>query len=105
MDSQAVKNIKEMGVNFIPGLILGSLVALLIGFIFHFWKGGGILRMLFILLLSVIGFAIGHLIGKSTSIQFLKTGWLNMGFGVVGAILFSFIAIWLSNIKFDKSDK
>ena len=52
--------------NYIPGIGLSLLFALLIGFSFHFWKGGGLLRLLFILLFSIIGFAMGQWLGNAT---------------------------------------
>jgi hypothetical protein len=91
--------------SYIPGITISLLFALLIGFIFHFWKGGGILRLFFILVFSVIGFGIGQWVGVSMDSNFLKIGWVFLGFGVLGSILFSFIAIWLTNIRLEKQDK
>lgn len=91
--------------NYIPGIIISLLFALLIGFIFHFWKGGGILRLFFILLFSIIGFGIGQWVGFSFDSNFLKIGWVFLGLGILGSILFSFTAIWLTNIRFEKQDK
>ena len=91
--------------NYIPGITISLLFALLIGFIFHFWKGGGIFRLFFILIFSAIGFGLGQLVGFSLDSNFLKIGWVFLGFGVLGSILFSFIAIWLTNIRLEKQDK
>ena len=90
--------------NYLPGVILSLLLSLLIGFLFHFWKGGGIFRLLLILLFSLIGFAIGHWLAISFEIIFMKVGWVNLGFGILGSILFSFIAIWLTNIRLEQQD-
>ena len=90
--------------NYLPGLALSILFALLIGFIFHFWKGGGIFRLLFILALSIIGFGIGQWVGFSTKSNFLRVGWVFLGIGIVGSILFSLIAVWLTNIRLDKQE-
>ena len=91
--------------NYLPGIALSILFALLIGFIFHFWKGGGIFRLLFILVVSIIGFGIGQWVGFSIKSNFLKVGWVFLGFGILGSILFSLIAIWLTNIHLDKQEK
>jgi hypothetical protein len=91
--------------NFLPGIALSLLFALLVGFIFHFWRGGGLLRLFTILIFSIIGFSLGHWIGISMDSSFLRVGWVNLGFGILGSILFSFIAIWLTNIRAEKQDR
>jgi hypothetical protein len=91
--------------NYFPGIALSILFALLIGFIFHFWKGGGIFRLLFILGLSMLGFGMGQWLGLSLNSNFLRVGWVYLGFGILGSTLFSFLAIWLSNIRLDKQEK
>ncbi len=91
--------------NYFPGIALSLLFALLIGFIFHFWKGGGIFRLFFILGLSMLGFGIGQWVGFSMKSNFLRVGWVYLGFGILGSTLFSFLAIWLSNIRLDKQEK
>ena len=88
--------------NYLPGIALSALFAILIGFIFHFWKGGGFFRLLFILIFSIIGFSIGQWVGFSSKSNFLKVGWVFLGFGILGSILFSLIAAWLTNIRLDK---
>lgn len=90
--------------NYIPGITIILLFALLIGFIFHFWKGGGILRLVFILIFSVVGFGIGQWVGFSLDSNILKIGWVYLGFGVLGSIVFSLLAIWLTNIRLEKQD-
>ena len=91
--------------NYIPGITIILLFALLIGFIFHFWKGGGILRLVFVLIFSVIGFGIGQWVGFSLDSNFLKIGWVYLGFGILGSILFSLTAIWLTNVRLEKQDR
>ncbi len=90
--------------NYLPGILLSLLFALLIGFIFHFWKGGSFFRLISILIFSIFGFGIGQWIGSSTKGNFLKVGWVYLGFGIIGSILFSIIAIWLTNIRLEKQD-
>lgn len=91
--------------NYLPGIALSILFALLIGFIGHFWKGGGVFRLFFILILSIIGFGIGQWVGYSIKSNFLRVGWVYLGFGILGSILFSLIAAWLTNIRLDKQEK
>lgn len=88
--------------NYLPGIALSLLFAMLIGFIFHFWKGGGLLRLITIEVLSILGFALGHWIGLSQNINFLKVGTVYLGFGIIGSIIFSVIALWITNIRLEK---
>lgn len=88
--------------NYLPGIALSLLFAMLIGFIFHFWKGGGLLRLITIEILSILGFALGHWIGFSQNINFLKVGMIYLGFGIIGSIIFSVIALWITNIRLEK---
>lgn len=88
--------------NYLPGLVISLLFALFIGFVLHFWKAGGLLRLITIEILSIIGFAIGHLLAAQQNISFLKVGWVNLGFGIIGSIIFSFLALWVTNLNFEK---
>lgn len=88
--------------NYLPGIALSLLFAMLIGFIFHFWKGGGLLRLITIEIISIFGFALGHWIGFSQNINFLKVGMIYLGFGIIGSIIFSVIALWITNIRLEK---
>ncbi len=92
----------EDEMNYLPGLVLGLLFALLIGFILHFWKAGGLLRLLTIEIVSIIGFASGHFIAARQGINFLKVGWVNLGFGIIGSTIFSLLALWVTNLNFEK---
>ncbi|HSM26026.1 MAG TPA: hypothetical protein VK856_14275 [Anaerolineaceae bacterium] len=88
--------------NFLPGIVLSLLFAMLIGFAFHFWKGGGLLRLITIIIFSIVGFSIGHWIGFSQNINFLRVGMVYLGFGILGSIIFSFIALWITNLRLEK---
>ncbi len=87
--------------NAIPGLILIVLFSGLIGFGFHLWKGGSLFRMLFFFLFSLIGFAFGQWIGSSLDSTFFVIGWVQAGLGIVFAIIFTILAIWLSKIDLE----
>ncbi len=92
----------EDEMNYLPGLVLSLLFALLIGFVLHFWKAGGLLRLLTIEILSIIGFTLGHFLAARQGINFLKVGWVNLGFGIIGSIIFSFLALWVTNLNIEK---
>ena len=48
--------------------LLGTVIAMIIGSAFHFWKGGGLKWMLVYNLFAIIGFWMGHIIGKMLNI-------------------------------------
>ncbi len=88
--------------NYLPGIVLSLLFALLIGFLFHFIKGGGFFRLITIGFFSLIGFFLGHYISNQAGINFIRVGWVNLGFGIIGSLIFSFLAVWITNLKFEK---
>ena len=55
----------------VPALLFAILVALLYGALYHFVRGGGFGRLILFFILSMIGFALGHLVG-------LWRGWVWM---------------------------
>lgn len=88
--------------NFLPGLVFSLLFALLIGFVFHFLKSGGLLRLFTIETFSILGFVIGHFLASSQKINFLKVGWVNLGFGIIGSIIFSLLGLWITKLNINK---
>lgn len=88
--------------NYLPGIIFSLLIALFVGFVFHFIKGGGFLRLLSIGFFSIVGFFLGHFIANNIGISFVKIGWVNLGFGLIGSLVFSLLAIWVTNLNFEK---
>jgi len=50
------------------------------------------------MILSWIGFYLGHLLGTSRDIQFLMIGPIFGGFGVLGSLLFLFLGNWISQL-------
>jgi hypothetical protein len=89
----------------LPSLLLGLICSVLIGAVFHLWRGGGGGRLLFYLALSVAGFAVGHWFGNSHNWVFFSVGPLNLGMGVLGSILFLAGGYWLSLIEIHRSIK
>ena len=85
-----------------PAFFYGLLLSSLYGTAFHFWKGGKGIKLLFYVLLSWIGFWLGHFLGVYMSLSLAKLGPLNAGLGTIFSILFLFTGNWLS--KVDLSD-
>lgn len=80
----------------IPGYLLGFLIASLIGAFFHLWRGGHIGRLILFLVLSWAGFWAGHFLGNYSEFSLGKIGALNIGFAIIGCLVFLVIGNWLS---------
>ena len=82
----------------IPALVYSFLLASLLGSVFHFWKGGGGRNLLLSLILSWLGFYLGHLLGSSWDFEILMIGPVFGGFGVLGSILLLLIGNFVSQL-------
>jgi uncharacterized membrane protein YeaQ/YmgE (transglycosylase-associated protein family) len=76
-------------------LLLGLLIAFLYGTAFHFWRGGNGWRWLIYLLLSLVGFWVGHFLAARQGWNFLEIGFLKLGGATVGSALFLLVGHWL----------
>jgi hypothetical protein len=83
----------------LPVILLGLVVAMLLGTLYHSIRGGGGWRLLFFLGLSILGFTFGHYLGTWLSWNFLLIGSLNLGMAIPGSILFLVGGEWLSRIE------
>jgi hypothetical protein len=83
----------------IPTLLFGAVLATLYGTIFHLWRGGGAGRLLLYLILSWLGFWLGHFLADYLGLNFFKIGSLQVLFASVGSILFMLLGYWLSPVK------
>ncbi len=83
----------------IPSLVLGLVIALLYGALYHFARDGGGWRLLFYCVLSILGFAAGQLLGMWLGWELLMLGTLNLGLGTLGSAVFLFGGDWLSRIE------
>ncbi len=80
----------------LPGLIFGIIISILYGAIFHFWRGGGAIRLILYLILSISGFWIGQIIAAKYNLTFISIGSLHLGFATICSVLFLSIGHWLS---------
>jgi len=71
----------------IPSLIFAFLIASLYGALYHLIRDGGLGRLFQFLLLSWVGFALGHLVGIWQGWQFLPLGQLNFGMSTLGSLI------------------
>src|SRR5690349_9488021 len=83
----------------LPVIVLGLIVAILYGALYHTIRGGGGWRFSFFLGLSILGFACGHYLGTWQGWNFILIGSLNLGMASLGSILFLIGGEWLSRIE------
>jgi len=84
----------------LPAYVLGSLYALLLGALFHVWRDGGLGRLLLFLILSVIGAAVGQLVGGWMNWSVFPVGPLNLGLMTAGSLVLLALGYWLSLVEF-----
>ena len=83
----------------LPSLLFGIVVALAVGSLFHFWKNGGLFKLILHLFLALIGFWGGHLLGNAWDINLLTLGSLRMGMGLLVCLIALFAGNWLMRIE------
>ncbi len=83
----------------LPALLLAVMIAVLYGALYHLLRGGGAGRLLMYLVLSVLGFAAGHVIGAWRGWVFLPLGLLNLGMSSAGSLVFLVLGDWFSRFE------
>jgi hypothetical protein len=83
----------------LPTLLFALILGLLYGALYHFVRGGNGWRLLLYFGLSLLGFAVGQLVGAWREWNLFMLGSLNLGLGTVGSILFLVGGEWLSHIE------
>jgi len=83
----------------LPSIILGLIISLLIGALFHLWRDGGLRRLIYYLALSVVGFACGQWIGVWRNWILFPLGPLDLGVAALGSIIFLGVGYWLSLVE------
>jgi uncharacterized membrane protein YeaQ/YmgE (transglycosylase-associated protein family) len=86
----------------LPSFLLGMLISTLYGIVFHFWKRGGLGRMLFYLFLGWAGFWAGHFLASRLDWQFDSLGPLHLGTATAGSFLFLFLGYWLGLVEVER---
>jgi len=79
-----------------PAVVFSIFLAALLGSLLHLWRGGSLVHLLIYLILSLIGFFVGHYLAYALSIRFFTLGTINLGMGVLGSLAFLGIGYWLS---------
>ncbi len=83
----------------VPSLLLALLLTLTYGALYHLLRGGGLGRLILYFVLSMLGFAAGHLIGAWRGWVFLPLGLLNLGMSSAGSVLFLLVGDWFSRVE------
>ena len=83
----------------VPSILIGVIISSLYGLAFHLWRGGGLGRLIFYIMLAWAGFWIGHLVGNYLSWTFLSLGPLRLWTATIGAIISLGIGYWLSLVE------
>jgi hypothetical protein len=83
----------------LPTILLGLLIALLYGALYHLIRGGSFWRLLLYLGLSVLGFTAGHIIGLWREWVLIPLGSLNFGLSSIGSLVILVLGDWLGHIE------
>ena len=86
----------------LPVVLLGLVIALLIGSLFHILRDGNGLRLLMYLGLSILGFALGQWGSTAGGWKLYTLGALDIGMGVIGSILILAGGDWLGRREAEK---
>ena len=85
----------------LPTILIGLLIALLYGAVYHLIRGGSFWRLLLYLGLSMLGFAAGHIVGLWRGWILIPLGSLNFGLSSIGSMVILVFGDWLSHIEAD----
>lgn len=80
----------------LPVLIFGSLIASLLGALIHLVAGGKLLRLIFCIIFSWIGFWGGNYLGLRFNLEILKYGQVNYGPSILLSIIAAIFGYWIS---------
>ena len=86
-----------------PAIVFSIFLAAMFGSLLHLWRGGPLWRLVLYLVLSEVGFFLGHYLAEILSINFIKLGSINLGFGILGSLAVLGLGYWLSLVDFQSS--
>jgi len=89
----------------LPSLLFALLIALLYGALYHLLRDGGFWRLIFYLGLSVLGFAVGYLVGYWSGWLIIPLGSMDLGSASIGSLIFLVGGDWLSRIEVKPQSK
>ena len=80
-------------------VLLAVIIAIFYGVMYHLVRDGGFWRLILFVVLSVLGFTLGHAVGMLRSWNFLALGSLNLGMATLGSLAFLLLGDWLVRIR------
>ncbi len=83
----------------LPAILFGIVLSTVYGTAFHFWKGGSLNRLVLYVILSWLGFWIGHIVGGAIGWSFAAAGPINAGMATLGSVTFLVVGEWLSRVE------
>lgn len=86
----------------IPTLLFGSLVAALLGAVYHMIRGGNLGRLLLDLLLAIGGFWAGHYLAQTLGFTMGSLGSIRLLAAGLTSLLALVIGNWLANLDSSK---
>ena len=86
----------------LPAIVFGIVLSTVYGTAFHVWKGGSLYKLFLYVILSWLGFWIGHFIGVKLGWNFAAAGPINAGMATLGSAVFLFVGEWLSRVEITK---
>jgi len=86
----------------LPSLLFGVILAALYAVAFHFWKANSLKKLLLYIVLSQLGFWVGHAIGGVIGWTFVAIGPINTGMATLGSAVFLFVGRWLSRVEIER---
>jgi len=89
----------------LPAILLGLLIALSYGAIYHLIRGGSFWRLLLYLGLSVLGFAGGHIVGLWRGWVLIPLGSLNLGLSSICSLVILILGDWLGHVESNQESK
>jgi hypothetical protein len=81
-----------------PVILIGVVISTLYGAAFHLYKGGGLGRLIFYVLLAWCGFWLGQYIATQLEVSIYRFGTLNLVIATLFSVGFLFLGHWLSLI-------
>jgi hypothetical protein len=85
-----------------PAIIFGFMLSAAYGTAFHFIRGGTLKKLFLFIVLSWMGFWVGHILGTILDWDFLRTGPIYTGMATIGSFVFLLVGEWLSRVEIKK---
>lgn len=83
----------------LPSILIGFVISTLLGAAFHFWKGGNLGHLILFLVLSWIGFWLGHFIAGWIGFTMGSLGSLHLLMACIVSLFVLIIGNWLFRIE------